>query len=94
MAYRSFAFGVAAVSIAVSVSASQYPMMDMVAQKVVQKYQQSTCEQLWEARGKPKSPQEQNMIEILRGDPQMREAFINEVAGPVVNKMFECGLVP
>lgn len=75
-------------------SASQYPMLDMVAQKVVQKYQQSTCEQLWEARGKAKTPEEQQMVQILRDDPQMREVFINEVAGPVVNKMFECGLVP
>ena len=29
--------------------AQQYPMLDRVASKVVQKYQQSSCEQLWEA---------------------------------------------
>jgi len=34
------------------------------------------------------------VIQILKGDPQMRTVFIDEVAGPVANKMFECGLVP
>jgi len=91
---RSWAFGLIGASMAVGVSASQYPMLDMVAQKVIQRYQSSTCEQLWEARGKPKPQEEQNIIQILRGDPQMRTVFLDEVAGPVANKMFECGLLP
>ena len=78
----------------VGVAVAQYPMLDMVANKVVQKVQQSTCEQLWESRGKPKSQEEQNVIQLLRGDPQMQTAFINKVAAPVANKMFECGLIP
>jgi hypothetical protein len=78
----------------VGVAGAQYPVLDMVADKVVQKYQQSTCEQLWEARGKPKSQQEQEIIGLLRNDPQMRTAFINRVAAPVANKMFECGMIP
>ena len=94
MTIRSLVFGITLVLTAVGVSASQYPMLDMVAQKVIQKYQTATCEQLWEARGKPKSQEEQNVIQILKGDPQMRTVFIDEVAGPVANKMFECGLVP
>ena len=76
------------------VAGAQYPMLDMVAGKVVQKYQQSTCEQLWEARGKPKSQQEQELIGLLRNDPQMRTEFINRIAAPVANKMFECGMIP
>ena len=94
MNIRSWAFGLIGASMAVGVSASQYPMLDMVAQKVIQRYQSSTCEQLWEARGKPKPQEEQNIIQILRGDPQMRTVFLDEVAGPVANKMFECGLLP
>jgi hypothetical protein len=31
---------------------------------------------------------------MLRTDPQMRTAFINQVAAPIANKMFECGMVP
>jgi len=76
------------------VAGAQYQILDMLADKVVQKYQQSTCEQLWEARGKPKSEEEQRIIGFLKSDPQMRTDFINRIAGPVANKMFECGLVP
>jgi len=76
------------------VAGAQYPILDLIADKVVQKYQQSTCEQLWEARGKPKSADEQQVIQLLRGDPQMRTAFLNKIAAPVANKMFECGMIP
>jgi len=76
------------------IAAAQYPLLDMVANKVIQKYQGATCEQLWEARGKPKSPEEQRIVQLLQGDPQMRTEFINRVAAPVANKMFECGMIP
>ena len=76
----------------------QYPVMDAIANKLIQKYQNSTCEQLWQEKaqgqGKPKSAQEQEAIKILRNDPQMRAAFINKIAAPVANKMFECGMIP
>ncbi len=74
--------------------AQDYPIMNMVADKVIQKYQQSTCEQLWQKKGKPKSAQEQRVIQLLRDDPQMRQAFINKIAAPIANKMFECGMIP
>jgi hypothetical protein len=74
--------------------AQQYPLMDMVADKVVQKYQQSSCEQLWQQKGKAKPQKEKEMVQMLRNDPQMRTAFINKVAAPIVNKMFECGMIP
>ena len=77
-------------------NAQQYPMMDMVANKIIQKYQSSTCEQLWEKKSQkaPPTQQEQNVIQLLKGDPQMRAAFINKVAAPIANKMFECGMIP
>lgn len=75
-------------------SAQQYPIMDEVAHKVIQKYRNASCEQLWQQRGQPKSPREQEAIQALRNDPQMRAAFINRVAAPIANKMFECGLLP
>jgi hypothetical protein len=78
----------------VGVAGAQLPVLDLVADKVMQKYQQSTCEQLWEARGKPKSAQEQEIVQLLRTDPTMRAAFINKIAAPVANKMFECGMIP
>jgi hypothetical protein len=71
-----------------------FPLLDMIADKVIQQSQQSTCEQLWEQKGQPKPAQEQEFIQMLRGDPQMRTAFINKVAGPIANKMFACGMIP
>jgi hypothetical protein len=75
-------------------SAQQYPMLDAIANKVVQKYRNSSCEQLWQQRGQPHSAREQEAIQLLRDDPQMRRAFIDRVAVPIANKMFECGLLP
>ncbi|HYC14780.1 MAG TPA: hypothetical protein VEC75_11045 [Stellaceae bacterium] len=84
--------------VAGSAVAQQYPIMDRVAEKVIQKYQNSSCEQLWQerasAKNKPKPAQEQRAVQILRDDPQMRAAFINKVAPPIANKMFECGMIP
>ena len=34
------------------------------------------------------------MVEVLRNDPQMRTEFINRVAAPIANKLFECGMIP
>jgi hypothetical protein len=75
----------------------QYPILDKVAAKVVQKYTSTPCEQLWQKKQgppQPPSPQEQKAIQFLKSDPQMRAVFINKVAPPIANKMFECGLIP
>jgi hypothetical protein len=77
-------------------SAQQYPIMDKVADKVIQKYQTSSCAELAQekAHKKPPSPEEQKIIQRLRNDPQMRQAFLNKIAAPIANKMFECGMIP
>jgi hypothetical protein len=75
-------------------AAQEYPIMNMMAEKVIQKYQQSSCQELWQKKGKEKPAQEQKAIQLLRSDPQMRQAFINKVAPPIANKMFECGMIP
>ena len=93
MTKRFWLFATVSALLLAGVASAQYPIMDMVAQRVIQKYQSSSCEQLWENRGKH-GPEEQKAVSLLRSDPQMRTAFINQIAGPVVNKMFECGMVP
>jgi hypothetical protein len=97
MSRRSYLLALLFALLYVSViGAQQYPIMDMVANRVIQKYQSSTCEQLWQQKankGQP-SQQEQEAIQVLRNNPQMRIAFINKVAPTVVNKMFECGMIP
>jgi hypothetical protein len=74
----------------------QYPIMDKVADKIIMKYQRSTCEQLWIKKSEkaPPSAEEQKAIAFLKSDPQMRAAFINKIAPPIANKMFECGMIP
>ena len=80
------------------VNAQEFPIMDKIADKVIQKYQTSTCEQLWQERaqkGKAPPPQmEQEALQMLKSDSKMRAAFINKVAAPIANKMFECGMIP
>jgi hypothetical protein len=37
---------------------------------------------------------EQRAVQMLKQDPQMRQAFFAKVSAPIVNKMFECGMIP
>jgi len=80
------------------VAMAQFPILDAVADKVIQKYRTATCEQLWlekaQGQGKPKPAQEQQLIEVLRQNPQMRAEFFGRISAPIVNKMFDCGMIP
>jgi hypothetical protein len=79
---RSVLFTLAIALLYVSVGSAQqqqqYPILNKVAAKVVAKYQNSTCEQLWQKKAAktPPSPEEQKVISFLKSDPQMRQAFI------------------
>ena len=84
----------ATICVTAGIAYAQYPILDMVANKVIQKYQNASCEQLWQQKGAPKSEEEQRVIGLLKNDPQMRTAFINQVAAPIANRMFECGMIP
>lgn len=78
--------------------ASQYPIADKIADKLIQKYQTSSCQQLAQEKQQPppaqKEAMEQKVVQTLHQDPQLRQHFLNKVAAPVVNKMFECGFIP
>jgi hypothetical protein len=81
-----------------SAQQNEYPMMEKVAQKVIEKYQSTSCEDLKGQKQQPPDPQQaamkQKVVGLLKNDPKMREQFLNKVAGPIANKMFECGMVP
>jgi hypothetical protein len=88
---------VGAISLGVAgLAVSQEMILNMAANKVVGKYQSASCEQLWQEKMShaPKTAEEQKAVAYLRGNPQAREEFIGKVAAPVVNKMFECGMIP
>lgn len=76
---------------------AQYPMVDAVANKIIQKYQTATCQQLWQEKAQGKKPQsemEQNALQMLRNDAGMRAEFFSKISAPIVTKMFECGMIP
>ncbi len=91
-------FALVLVLLYAGVASAQHPILDAVANKVVQKYQNATCEQLWQERaeqqGQPKPAREQEMIQLMQSDPQLRAEFLNIVAAPIANKMFQCGMIP
>ncbi|MBV8092481.1 MAG: hypothetical protein JO110_04460 [Acetobacteraceae bacterium] len=78
--------------------AQQYPMLDQLAARIVNRYQTSSCQQLAAERAHPRSGQQRGMeerfVRLLHEDPNMRQEFINRVAGPIANKLFECGMIP
>jgi hypothetical protein len=96
MTKHSCLFALVLALLYVTVAVAQHPVLDAVANKVVQKYQQSSCQQLMEqkAQKKPPSPGEQKAMEMLRTDPQMRHEFVGIVADQVVDKLIQCGMIP
>ncbi len=77
---------------------TKYPVMEKVAQKIIQKYQKSSCSDLKQQKSETPSAEEaamkQKVVEAMRKDSEMRQEFINLVAAPIANKMFECGMIP
>src|SRR5207248_5294290 len=82
-------FTLAIALLVAAVNAQQYPIMAKIADKVIQKYQTSTCVQLWQERAQkgnaPKPQMEQEALQMSKSDPQMRSAFSNKVAAPMAN---------
>lgn len=73
---------------------AQGMLLDYAADRVIQKYQTSTCDQLKQARSEGPSEKEKVALEFLHNDSQARVEFINRIAAPVANKMFECSMFP
>ena len=94
-------YAISTVVIAVLASAATFavnaqlgPIADKIADKVIQKYQTETCQQIAANKAAPPNDMQKKAIDELRKDPQLRQAFLNKVAGPIVNKMFDCGMIP
>ncbi len=68
-------------------------LLDFAADQMIQKFQTSSCEQLKAAKAQPPTDKAKEAAAFLRNDAQAREAFVKKVAAPVLNKMFECGML-
>jgi hypothetical protein len=80
--------------IAAGAVAAQGMLVEAAANKVIQKYQTASCDQLKTQKTEPPSAQEKMALSLLRDDPKARVAFVNQIAAPVLNKMFECNMIP
>ena len=80
--------------IAARVAAAQGVLVDAAADKVIKKYQAATCDQLKAQKLEPPSEKEKIALDLLRDDPKARVAFVDKIAAPVLNKMFECSMIP
>ena len=94
MARLGVALGVTGSLLTAAPVFAQSPVVNLVAKKVIERYQKSSCEQLWAARSERRGSQEQRVLDMLNDDPQLRQTFIDQVAGPVMNKLFVCGMIP
>jgi hypothetical protein len=73
---------------------AQGMLLDFAADKVIKKYQTVTCDELKAQRKEPPTDKEKEAIQFLRNDSQARIFFINKIAAPVLNKMYDCGMIP
>ncbi|HLO49657.1 MAG TPA: hypothetical protein VK211_14680 [Kamptonema sp.] len=81
-------------------------LLDIAANFAIEKYQKASCEEVaqMQPQSQPaissqtdagkKADLQAKAIEMLQNNPEMRQEFINRVAGPIANKMFECNLIP
>ena len=85
--------GISALIVAGAASA-QGMLLDAAADKVIMKYQTASCDELKAQKGEPPSEKVKIAMTLLRDDPKARVAFVNQIAAPVLNKMFECDMIP
>ena len=73
---------------------AQGVLVDAAADRVIKKFEAATCDQLKAQKNEPPSEKEKIGLDLLRDDPKARVAFIDKIAAPVLNKMFECDIIP
>ena len=74
--------------------AAQGMLVDEAADKVIKKYEVASCDQLKALKAEPPSEKEKIALDLLKADPKARVAFVDKIAAPVLNKMFECSMIP
>jgi hypothetical protein len=89
---------VATATLVAGTAMADHPVVDKVADKIINKYQTTSCEQLKQEsaqkRGMPKSDMEQRAIQLLHEDAAARAEFFQKISTPVLTKLFECNMIP
>jgi hypothetical protein len=84
-------------ALACSSAYSQFFAMEIVSDKVIARFEQATCQKLWEERAqgpnRQLTEQEQRAVQVLQNDPRIRTDFFNRISAPVLEKMFQCGMI-
>ncbi len=80
--------------VAAGAVAAQGMLLDFAADKVIKKFTTASCEELKAQKTEPPSEKEKMSIDFLKNDSEARKAFIDKIAPTVMNKMFECGMIP
>jgi hypothetical protein len=75
-------------------AAAEGMLVDAAADKVIKKFEAATCDQLKAQKDEPPSEEKKIALDLLRDDPKARVAFVDKIAAPVLNKMFECNMIP
>jgi hypothetical protein len=73
-------------------------MLDKIAQRVIDKYPNSSCQQLAEGKSHPPTVQraqtKQQSVDTPRKDLGTRAESLDRVAAPIAIGRFECGTIP
>ncbi|MGO8968326.1 MAG: hypothetical protein ACLQDQ_02025 [Myxococcaceae bacterium] len=94
-ALKSVGAGLAVCALIVAGACTGQGMLqEYAADQVIKKFQGATCEQLKAQKLQPPSEKEKAAVAFLKSDDQARKLFIDKIAAPVLNKMFECGMIP
>jgi hypothetical protein len=78
-------------------------LVELIGDQVATRISQSSCSEFQstldrlkaqKTQGGSNSAKRKRVMDAMKANPELRTSFINKVAGPVANKMFDCGLIP
>ncbi|ACK72217.1 hypothetical protein PCC7424_3836 [Gloeothece citriformis PCC 7424] len=81
-------------------------VVNAIASKTIEKFNNSSCQDLAASMAAKKSGQGNSgqeslkdqltarFFEMLRENPQLTEQFFSQISTPVLTKLFQCGLIP
>ncbi len=72
-------------------------IVDDVADQMVSQIQSDSCPQfaqMMQSKKSGGSSKSGKASGMMKSDPAMRERFVNKVAGPLLNKMIDCDMLP